>query len=216
VPGIDFFDVDHTITRHSSGGRFVTLAIRRRIMPARLLFVVSWYSFTYRLGMFRLKEYGDGFSALRGLARAELEAVARESFETRLRQDLFEGVVSLIEEKKRTGRRVVLATSSIDIIVRPLADFLGIRDVVATRLEFDGDICTGRIAGTPLFRKEKQKRVADFIAEAGEEPARCSFFSDSIYDLPLLEEVGNPVAVNPDHRLRRVARRRGWPVMDFS
>jgi HAD superfamily hydrolase (TIGR01490 family) len=216
VGGIDFFDVDHTITRHSSGGRFVSLAIRKRLMPIRLLPVIAWYTFTYRVGMFRLREYGDGFSALRGLSRAELDAVARESFDTKLREDLFAEIVSLIRETVRTGRRVVLATSSIDFIVEPLAAFLGVTDVIATRLEFDGDTCTGRILGAPLFRREKKLRVLEYMEEAGQEPACCSFYSDSIYDLPLLQEVGTPVAVNPDFRLRRVARRRGWRVMDLD
>jgi phosphoserine phosphatase len=109
---------------------------------------------------------------------------------------------------------VVLATSSLDFIVAPLAVHLGVRDVIATTLEFRDDVCTGRVQGRPLFRGEKQRRVLDFIAAAGEDPVRCSFHSDSIYDLPLLEAVGEPVAVNPDFRLRRFARRRGWPVID--
>jgi HAD superfamily hydrolase (TIGR01490 family) len=216
MPGIDFFDVDNTITSSSSGARFITMAIRKGVLPVKLLFILPYYSFTYRLGLLRLKAYADGFPYLKGVSKADLESIAHESFETKLRADIFPEAVALIGEKKRAGERVALATSSLDIIVEPLARFLGVTDVIATTLEFDNAICTGRIQGKPLFRREKQKRVLEFIAEAGVSAEDCSFYSDSIYDLPLLEEVGNPVAVNPDFRLRRIARRRGWKIVDFS
>ena len=67
-----------------------------------------------------------------------------------------------------------------------------------------------------MFRREKKARVLSFLAEQAIAPGECSFYSDSIYDLPLLEAVGKPVAVNPDFRLRSIARRRGWQVTELS
>jgi phosphoserine phosphatase len=86
----------------------------------------------------------------------------------------------------------------------------------ATTLEFRDGICTGKIVGLPMFRAEKSARVMEFIERAGETPEDCGFYSDSIYDLPLLEAIGHPVAVNPDFRLRRIAARRGWPIIDLA
>ena len=63
--GIDFFDVDHTLTRRSSGARFIVAAIRRRVLPRYLLFIMAWYSLTYRLGLFKPGEYGEGFPHLK-------------------------------------------------------------------------------------------------------------------------------------------------------
>lgn len=216
MPGIDFFDVDHTITRHSSGARYISLAIRKRILPARLLFIVPYYSLTYKLGTFRLKEYADGFPFLKGVRREVLEDIAKESFETKLREDIFPGAISLIRDLQAAGRKIALATSSIDIIVRPLAEYLGVAKVIATSLEFRDGVCTGQMAGgVPLFRNEKRRYVLEYIDASGEKREDCSFYSDSIYDPPLLEEVGRPVAVNPDFRLRKVARLKGWPIVDF-
>ena len=211
--GIDFFDVDHTLTRRSSGGRFIVAATRRRVLPRYLLFIMAWYSLTYRLGLFKPGEYGEGFPHLRGISRDTLERIARESFEESLRFDLFPGAKEAVERRRAAGRRVVLATSSLDFIVRPLAEFLGVDGVLATELEFKEGICTGRIRGLPMFRGGKMERVLSFLASEGVRAQDCSFYSDSIYDLPLLEVVGDPVAVNPDLRLRRVARRRGWRIM---
>jgi HAD superfamily hydrolase (TIGR01490 family) len=212
---MDFFDVDHTLTRRSTGARYIALAIRKGLLPLRLLFIVPYYSLTYRLGLFRLKKYADGFPYLQGLSKESLEVLARECFESRLKKDLFPEAEALIREKTRAGRRVVLATSSLDIIVKPLADYLGVTDLIATRLEFKDGVCTGMVEGVPLFRADKRKRVLQYIQEAGEKLENCSFYSDSIYDLPLLEVVGEPVAVNPDFRLMRIARAMDWRIMDF-
>jgi HAD superfamily hydrolase (TIGR01490 family) len=211
---LDFFDVDHTITRHATGSRFMMRAIARGLAPWRLAFVLPWFGVAYRLGFLNLKDRDRLLAPLRGIPQADLEALARDTFEQRVRGDLNPSVEHLIRERLAAGRRVVLATSSLDIIVAPLAEHLGVRDVIATTLEFENGHATGRTIGRPLFRNEKQQRVLAFIHGAGEDPRNCSFHSDSIYDLPLLEEVGEPVAVNPDFRLRRIAVRRGWPVID--
>ncbi len=214
--GMDFFDVDHTLTRRSSGGRFITAAMRQRVLPRRLLAVVAWYSLMYRLGLFRLGEYEEGFPHLRGISRDTLERIARESFDGALRNDLFPEAVQLLEHRRSSGRRVILATSSLDFIVKPLAEFLKVDGMLATELEFEGGTCTGRLRGIPMLGSGKKERVLSFLAAEGARPEDCSFYSDSIYDLPLLESVGRPVAVNPDFRLRRVARSRGWEVRAMS
>ena len=210
----DLFDVDHTITRHSTTSRFMMRAIARGIVPVRFAAAIPWYGLAYRLGLLRFRNDDEAFPALQGASRADLETLAAETFERRVRGDLNPKVERLIRQHLAAGRRVVFATSSLDLIVAPLAAHLGVRDVIATRLEFEDGIATGRVAGRPLFWDEKRRRVLAFIREAGGDPRRCSFHSDSIYDLPLLEEVGEPVAVNPDFRLRRIATRRAWPIID--
>jgi HAD superfamily hydrolase (TIGR01490 family) len=215
ISGIEFFDVDHTLTHRSSGGRYVTLAMRRGVVPRRLLLVLPWYSLTYKLGVFRLRAYEEGFPYLKGLPRSTLESLARESFDSTLKHDLFPEAVELVRKLRGQGRRVVLATSSLDFIVAPLAEHLGVDGVIATALEFKDGVCTGRLDGMPMFRREKKEKVLAFAASQGARLSDCGFYSDSIYDLPLLESVGRPVAVNPDIRLRRIARARGWPIMDL-
>ena len=210
----DLFDVDHTITRHSTASRFMMRAIARGIVPLRFAAAIPWYGLAYRLGLLRFSNDDEAFPSLQGASRADLETLAAETFERRVRGDLNPKVERLIRQHLAAGRRVVFATSSLDIIVAPLAAHLGVRDVIATRLEFEDGIATGRVAGRPLFWDEKRRRVLAFIREAGGDPRRCSFHSDSIYDLPLLEEVGEPVAVNPDFRLRRIATRRAWPIIE--
>lgn len=214
--GIDFFDVDHTIIRRSSGASFIATAIRAKLFPQRLLLLLPWYSFTYRLGVLRIGNYEQEFPLFRGLSRDDFERIAEESFRCRMRGDIYPEAASLIAGIKSRGRSIFLATSSLDLIVNPLARHLGVDGVIATVLEFRDGVCTGRYSGPPLFRGGKLSRVLRFIAEAGVDAADCSFYSDSAYDLPLLYAVGRPVAVNPDFRLLRVAMKRGWEILRFS
>ena len=88
--------------------------------------------------------------------------------------------------------------------------------IIATQLEYIDGICTGNFASPPVFGPEKMKRVLSFIKEIGSDISTCSFYSDSYHDIPLLEAVADPVAVNPDYRLRREALKRGWKIWMVS
>ena len=98
---------------------------------------------------------------------------------------------------------------------RPDREHLGIEDVIATSLEYESDRCTGRFAEGPLLKEKKREKVYDFIQTRGGGWQDCAFYSDSINDISLLESVADPVVVNPDLRLRRVARKRGWRILKF-
>jgi HAD superfamily hydrolase (TIGR01490 family) len=210
---IAFFDVDHTITSGSTGRRFAEAAARRGLLKLRDLAVIPINYLLYRLGSGGASLFEGEFPAIRGLAKDELEDLAREVFELRTRHALRPSLVGRIQSIKAEGGRIVLATSSLDFIVAPLAERIGADEVLASSLEYSGGRCTGRLAKA-LFGPAKRDGARTCAAASGVELSECSFFSDSIHDLPLLSEVGEPVAVDPDGRLRRVARSRGWEIME--
>jgi len=209
---IHFFDVDHTITSGSTGRRFAEAAARRGILKLRHLAIIPVNYLLYRLGSGGASIFEGEFPVIRGIERAEFEELANEVFDRRTRLALRPRLVGLIESLKAEGGRVVLATSSLDFIVEPIARLIGADDVLASSLEFVDGRCTGRIA-TALFGSAKRDAARAYAAGLGIGLADCSFYSDSIHDLPLLLEVGKPVAVDPDGRLRREARSRGWEIM---
>ena len=211
---IAFFDVDHTLLRGSSARHFLLAGTRRRLFPLSSLWYMPGFYLRFWLGRMEAGPAGWQFPILRGLSREQLEELARVSFPA-LRRDLRPGSAALVARLQAEGWRVVLATTSLDLIVAPLARHLGVEEVLASRLEFAGGTATGRFAGAPLLREEKKRRVLEFLGARGERPEDSAFYSDSILDLPLLEAVGRPVAVNPDPRLARAARRRGWRIMRF-
>lgn len=212
---VDFFDVDQTILSGSSGADFVLLGVRRGVFPPAALGYIPLVGLQLRLGLLRA-DFGDRrFAVLRGRSRTDLEALALESFR-RSRRRVFPSARAQICASRQRGRRVVLATSSLDLIVRPLADELGIEELLASSLEFRDGLCTGRFLGEPLLRERKRESVLQYLRERAERPEDCAFYTDSVNDVSLLEVVGEPVTVNPDPTLRRLARRRGWPVLHWT
>ncbi len=217
MAGIDIFDVDHTITRRSSGSRFIALAIRRGVLPYRLLVVLPWYSLTYKFGFFHLREYADGFPYLRGIARSTLE----EHRSRELRDPAPAGHLRRRGsdagrlQKRRAGKscwQPPPSTSSSS----PWRSTWAWTACLPPCWSSKGAPAPDGFTGTPMFRGEKRQRVLQFLQERGKDPRDCSFHSDSIYDLPLLEAVGRPVAVNPDCKLRRIAQARGWQLIDLD
>jgi len=111
---------------------------------------------------------------------------------------------------------IVTATNS--FVTAPIAHEFGVSHLVATEPESVAGRFTGRVAGTPCFREGKIRRVHEWLAGLGHrlgDFAESSFYSDSHNDLPLLEQVSRPVAVDPDEPLQAEARRRGWPIISL-
>jgi len=211
--GIAFFDVDRTVLRRSSGRYFLLLGVRQGLFPLTSLIHLQIAYLRYWFGWPR----GDPsweFPILRGRTRSELEELAARSFPY-LKKEIYPQAEQLIASLRASGQRVVFATFSLDLIVSHLARHLGMDDLLASRLEFSGERATGRFEGAPLLKEEKKRRVLEYIRQRGLEPKDCSFYSDSTQDLPLLEAVGEAVAVNPGFRLARTARRRGWRILRF-
>ena len=211
---IAFFDVDHTLLRGSSARHFLMAGIRRRRFPVTSLRVMPLVYLRFWKGRLPADPAAWEFPGLRGMLRSDLEELAEASFES-IRRDIRPQSAALVERLRKEGREIAFATTSVDLIVAPLARYLGVREVVASRLEFSGEVATGRFAGLPLLREEKRRRVLELLDSRGIAPQACSYYTDSVNDLPLLEAVGEGVAVNPDARLARLARGRGWRILRF-
>jgi HAD superfamily hydrolase (TIGR01490 family) len=120
-----------------------------------------------------------------------------------------------VREYQLAGRPVAIATSAIRQATQPLAEELAISYVVCSELEVESGALTGCFQRPLCYGDGKLERARALVYSLGASLDRTSFYTDSITDLPLLEAVGYPVAVNPDLRLRRVARRRGWPIEEW-
>lgn len=209
---LHFFDVDHTITKHSTGLNFLYQGIKMGLLPVAPLITAPLLYWRYRIGNMDPRSIKQEIPSLRGLRREQLEQIAVRCFEERIKSDIFIEAETRIRDLKELGDEVVFATLSVDLIVEPLAEYLGVVDAVTSTFEFSDGACTGGFEGGPIFSLEKRDQVLKFIEATGRDPKDCSFYSDSINDLPLLESVGTPVAVNPDRKLAAVAAKRGWQI----
>ncbi|MDP8978291.1 MAG: HAD-IB family hydrolase [Actinomycetota bacterium] len=214
-----FFDVDRTLLARSATLAFGR-SLRREGMVSKVTALRGAYTQLayqrrgadagrmerYRLRLLRLT---------RGWDADRLSHLVREALVEVLDPLVYAEAVALLERHRREGRALYLVSSSGVEVVQPLAEHLGVPRVIATRAGVDAD---GRYDGTLEFYCYAGAKADAVRAAALREDLDLdsSFaYSDSITDLPLLEAVGNPVAVNPDRRLRAVARGRSWPVLDF-
>ena len=152
----------------------------------------------------------------RGMRRDWLEAQAQGLFEEVFRPNLYPRSRELVASDREDGFEPVLVTGSLDFALGPLAEFFGFDHVISNRLVFENGAATGELEPPLIAETEKVAAMRRLCAERGGEMADSKAYSDSLSDLPMLEAVGLPAAVNPGRRLRRIARERGWPVLDLK
>ena len=120
---------------------------------------------------------------------------------------------ALLERHRRRGDTLLIITATNAFVTAPIARRLGVGHLLATEPEMRDGRYTGGVAGTPCFQQGKVERLRDWLAQRHESLTGSWFYSDSHNDIPLLEQVDNPVAVDPDDELRRHAAKQGWPVI---
>ena len=150
----------------------------------------------------------------RGLPADDLRERARAALSDFILPRVHHAAVRRIRAHRSRGDRVVLVTGALDFLVEPLAHLAD--ELVAARLVERRGAFTGELAEPPLSADGRASLAARMAAEHGVDLADCHAYGDSVSDLPLLELVGHPVVVNPDFRLAREARRRGWSTLDWS
>ena len=126
--------------------------------------------------------------------------------------------LALLQQHREAGDRLVIVTATNEFVTRPIAQALGVSELIAVELARDASgWFTGEIVGTPSMREGKVVRLQQWLQAQGLDwdAVHTTFYSDSRNDLPLLEKVSQPVATNPDDTLRRVAQEKGWPVLDL-
>lgn len=126
--------------------------------------------------------------------------------------------LDLVRSHQHAGDTVMIVTATNEFVTRPIAQAFGVSELIAVELERDASgWITGEIKGTPSFREGKVTRVECWLADRGLGwgDVEMSFYSDSMNDLPLLEKAQQPVATNPDKRLRQLATERGWRILDL-
>jgi putative phosphoserine phosphatase / 1-acylglycerol-3-phosphate O-acyltransferase len=214
-----FFDLDRTLLTGASGPMFSTMLKRVGLLPDRsipgegLVFKVFDVVGENLPSMLVTRQMAR---AAAGWDRTLVQEAGRLAAE-RLVEQVPGFATALIAKHRAEGRKVVMATTSPFDLVQPLAEALGLDDVVATRYQADGEgLYTGRIDGFFVWGPGKLAAIKEWAAGNAVDLASSYAYSDSIYDLPLLSAVRFPTAVNPDPRLRVVARLRRWPTQHFD
>src|SRR5262252_9581193 len=152
----------------------------------------------------------------RGQSEDRLVVLAEELFEDVIKATIYPGARDLVDESRRAGCRQVLVSGGLDFTVRPLQKYLGFDDLIANRLEFEGGYATGRLEKPLVAGATKALLIRDFAAKNDLDLGASFAYSDSYSDYAMLAVVGRPTAVNPDLRLRALARSYDWPVVELK
>lgn len=215
---IALFDMDGTLVRKNTGRLYVQFEYERgRMSLARVAEVATWHAryLTGYLDIDGLAERAIGW--YKGRLMAEIDAEMDDWFRRYVAQHVSDAARRCVLSHQERGDIVAIATGSTAYSTRPLARYLGIEHWICSEIELEEGRVTGRLLRPACAGAGKVLRTRRWLeANHPDVPlSRVTFYSDSITDLPLLEAVGKAVVVNPDLRLARVARQRGWPVLTW-
>lgn len=215
-----FFDVDNTLIQGSSLILLAEELAKRRFISLRELAPALVKQLRYRLsGSENPADIAEGreqaLSIVKGKSVAELQALCQDIVDRHMLTKAYESTVDLAAMHIAAGQQVWLVSATPVQIGQALAERLGFTGALGTVAEEADGKFTGRLVGDILHGPGKQHAVAALAAIQQLDLERCTAYSDSINDLPMLEMVGSPVAINPDRKLRRHAKQRGWAVRDY-
>jgi len=217
---LTLFDLDNTLLACDSDYEWGQFLVDRGVLGREAYEAqnAAFYE-QYKAGTLDIHEF-LGF-ALRPLAQHTSEDLERwhaQFMDARIRPAMGAQARALVRRHLDAGDLCAVVTATNSFVTGPIAREFGVPHLVATEAEQIAGKFTGRVAGTPCFREGKIARVGDWLAAQGRKLAdfpRSGFYSDSHNDLPLLELVSHPVAVDPDDKLAAEAARRGWPVISL-
>jgi HAD superfamily hydrolase (TIGR01490 family) len=217
VTGIAFFDVDHTLV-HGSTAFLCAGILRREGVLTRLDMVrIAWAHLRHHLGVLDFERvYAMGVKPFVGTSFERGRSLLDEGFRDHVRPNIYREGIDRMEAHRRAGDRVVLLSASSAWLLERFSEVTPIDGLVAFRQHVKDGLFVNDWDRPIPYGANKRILAEAYAAREGVALAACAFYSDSTSDQPLLEVVGRPVAVNPDPRLRWTARRRGWPVEDWT
>lgn len=170
----------------------------------------------YRDGTLDIQEFlRFSLRPLREHPRERLEALRARFLDEQIEPIMTPAARALVERHQSAGDILLIITATNAFVTAPIAERFGVPHLIATLpVERDG-VYTGEVEGVPSFREGKVERLEQWLAKQGLDLAGSCFYSDSHNDLPLLERVERPIAVDPDAQLRATAETRGWPILSL-
>ncbi len=215
-----FFDVDNTVMQGASIFHLARGLHRRQFFTTREILGAAWKQAYFRIVGVEDPDHvaearSSALSFIAGHTVAELEELGEEIFDEAMAHRIWPGTRALAQLHLDQGQRVWLVTAAPIEIATTIARRLGLTGAMGTVAEHENGVYTGRLVGEMLHGPAKAEAIRALAAREDLDLARCSAYSDSFNDLPMLSIVGEPIAINPDARLRAHAREQGWRIRDY-
>lgn len=213
-----FFDLDRTLLSVNSGELWVRRELALGNIKKRQAMRAMWWLVRYELGFASGEDMvAEAVTHITGVSAKALLQRTATFYETEVRRTFRPGALEMLEQHRRAGDRLVMLTSSSHLLAEMAAAELRFDAVLSNRLQIGADgNHTGLIEGRVCFGEGKLVHATAEADRVGASVRDAAFYTDSFSDLPVMEVVQTPVAVNPDQRLRRHAQKRGWKIVDWG
>lgn len=211
------FDLDNTLLGGDSDHQWGEFLCDREIVdPQAYREKNNWFYGEYEKGRLDMKAWMEfALQPLVGQEQAVLQAWHQDFMTHYIAPIMLPQAAAVLKKHREQGDFLLIITATNRFITAPIAARLGVDALIASEAEIVDQAYTGRSAGIPCYQEGKVLRLEAWLSECGRSMENSYFYSDSHNDLPLLEQVDNPVAVNPDATLEKYAMQRGWPVISL-
>lgn len=219
VPSAAFYDLDGTLCATNIVHAYGFYARKQPTILSsvgRTASLVASIPFFFAADAYSRKLFNEIFyRRYRNQSEDRLKLLAAELFEDVIRPSIYDQALAMVRQSRACGHRQVLVTGALDLLAEPVARFLEMDDYVANALEYVDGYCTGRIREPLIAGATKATWMRKYAQREGLNLDDCFAYSDSMSDYPMLAVVGRPAVINPDRRLRRIAKSFDWPILRF-
>lgn len=214
-----FFDVDNTLIKGASILLLARGLVKRKFFTVGEITDFTWKQLKFRLGGENQGDIDEGrdqaLALVKGHRASELTELAEDIWAKSISERIFPGTKELADMHLQAGHQVWLVTAAPVQLAQIIARELGFTGALGTVAEVKDDVFTGRMVGDMLHGPGKKHAVVALSSYENLDLERCTAYSDSVNDIPMLSMVGTAVAVNPDSRLRKAAKKNGWEIRDY-
>lgn len=209
-----FFDIDDTILNGNSGVVYTMQFLKHRMIGIRFALRIARFFMKYK---FHKLDY-DGtmektYMCLKGWKKAKVERIINKYYDKKIKPRIRQSLLEEIRQHKAAGRKIILATNAWDVTVEKLSAELGADKLIATSMEEINGEYTGKL-NQACHGEDKARHVKDYAMENNVDLAKSFAYSDHHSDRFMLELVGNPIAVTPNKKLKKIAKEKGWRIIN--
>ncbi|MBN2423020.1 HAD family hydrolase [Candidatus Woesearchaeota archaeon] len=211
-----FFDVDYTLINGSTSVNFMLFLLRKGKISPLIIMKSLYYLFLYKLDKMDYEELSKKTKLpfVENRNTKEIKDLSEELFKKSLIRKINKNALKRIRFHKKQRHKIVLASASLDFIIRPLAKYIG-ADFIATKTEIKDNLYTGKLVGNVCYGKNKADKVNDYSNKHNISLEKSYAYTDHISDIDFLKIIGNPFVVNPNKKLKKIANRYRINIIKF-
>lgn len=214
---IHFWDMDHTIINNDCDVSWKEFMISKGLCGAEARGKADYFYEQYKKESLNIDEFLKfQLNEFKGNSVDHMRQLCREHCQELVETKVYSEAKDMIQSQIATGATVCLLTATNRYIAEPVAELLGIKNILATELELENGLFTGSHQGVYCCAEGKMEHLKGFLEMNGGEVQDSAYYGDSSNDIVILEQVGHPFAVNAGEKLRNTAEENGWNILDFS